>query len=201
MKVSKVFAVLVVILVLLPACTGKKSKSELEIDFVQDTLAVGYTYWWPESGPFMGQCGDELSLVLYGTLVDLKSPTEDAGPLYTSQKGTIAIDRVFKIKPLGEGSYANQRYITTDCFDGLHLSVGDQLLVCCFDYEGGYTLPGDKSILKLSGAADPLITSLRKYIDSDQNAMELKKDVGLWATYGLGRKLQDIIRCQEDTDR
>lgn len=185
------------ILSFLISCTGKKSKSDIDIEFVQDTLNVGYTYWWEESGPFIGLCGDELSLVFYGTLTDLKLPTDDAGPLYTSQKGTIKIERVYTIKNVGENTYANQQFITSDCFDGLDLNIGDQLLVFCYDYEGGYTLPGEQSILKISGPDDPLISSVRRYIDSDQNATKLKKDVGLWAKNGLGRKLQEIIRCHE----
>lgn len=190
-------AFFLLILSFLIGCTGKKSKSDIDIEFVQDTLNVGYTYWWPESGPFIGQCGDELSLVFSGTLINLQPATDDAGPLYTSQKGTIEIERVYTIKDLGEDTYANQQFITTDCFDGFDLRTGDRVLVFCYDYEGGYTLPGGKSILKISGAEDPLITSVRRYIDLDQNAMELKKDVGLWAEKGLGRKLQDIITCHE----
>lgn len=191
------YLILLALLFLFSCEIAKKSKSDIDIEFVQDTLNVGYTYWWPESGPFIGQCGDELSLVFSGTLTDLNPPTDDAGPLYTSQKGTISINQVFKIKNLGENTYANQKFITTDCFNGLDLRIGDQVFVFCYDYEGGYTLPGDKSILKISGPEDPLVTSVRKYIDSDQNALKLEKDVGLWAKEGLGRKLQEIIECHK----
>ena len=180
------------------ACSSKTSKSDIEIEFVQDSLNVGYTYWWPESGPFIGLCGEELSLVFAGTVIDLEEANDDAGPLYTSQNGTIEINRVYKIKDLDENNYAHQKFITSDCFDGLELNNGDQVLVLCYDYENNYTIPGANSIIKITDFNDPLITSIRRYIDTDQNALKMKKDIGLWAKAGHGRKLQEIIKCAEE---
>ena len=180
------------------ACSTKKSKSDIEIEFVKDTLTIGYTYWWAESGPFIGQCGDELSLVFSGTVTDLQQSSNVAGPLYNSQKGTIEINEVYKIKDLADNHYANQKFITTDCFEGLDLNVGDKVLVSCYDFEDNYTLPGDKSILKISNFDNPLIASIRRYIDTNQNALQLKKDVSLWAEEGLGVKLEEIIKFAEE---
>jgi hypothetical protein len=197
MKIQSQFLLLFYCFALI-SCNSKKKESDIEIEFVQDTLELGYTYWWPESGPFIGQCGDELSLVFSGTLTDLQQPNEDAGPLYTSQKGTIEINRVYKIKNLGDSSYANQKYIITDCFDGLDLGTDDRVLVFCYDFEDDYTIPGGKSIIKITDMDDPLIASIKRYIDSDQNAEQIKKDVGIWAKEGLGRKLQEVIKCAEE---
>lgn len=176
----------------------KKSKSDIEIEFMLDTLAVGYTYWWPESGPFIGNCGQELSLVFSGTIKALESPTNEAGPLYTPQKGVIAIERVFKIKELGENTYKNQRFIETDCFFKSGLGTGDKVLVICYDYEDDYTIPGSGSILKIDSFDAAAVTSIRKYIDADENPKKIEKDVGLWATYGQGRALENLIECQKE---
>jgi len=177
---------------------GKKSKSDIEVVFTQDTLDVGYTYWWPESGPFIGACGEELSLVFSGILTELKAPTDDPGPLYVSQEGIIKIDRLFKIKELNENTYANQKFFSSDSFHESGLTVGDTVLVFCYDYEDNYSIPGDKSIIKITSLEDPLIKSIKKYIDEDQDAVKIKKDIGLWATQDCGRALEDIIACQED---
>ncbi|MGB5436248.1 MAG: hypothetical protein WBM98_10195 [Maribacter sp.] len=176
---------------------SKPTKSDMEIAFTQDTLAVGFTYWWPESGPFLGLCGDELTLVFSGTVTEILQPTDEAGPLYTSQKGFIKIDRVFKIKELGPNIYANQQYFVSDCFDGLDLRKGDQVLVCCYDYENDLSIPGGKSILKIDALDDPLITSIKIYIDADQNPKKIKMDMKLWEKYGLDDALRRILECEE----
>jgi hypothetical protein len=169
----------------------------MEIGFTQDTLDVGYTYWWPESGPFLGLCGDELSLVFSGTVTDILEPTDEAGPLYTSQKGFIQIERVFKIKDLGPNTYANQPFIVTDCFDGLDFKKGDMVLVFCYEYENDLSIPGGKSIIKIEAMDDPLITSIKEYIDADQNPNKIKKDMKLWKKQGLDAALRRILECNE----
>ena len=182
------------------ACKNTKSKSDLQIAFTQDTLDVGYTYWWPESGPFIGSCGEELSLVFSGILRNLEGATEDAGPLYTSQKGIVEIEKVYKIKEIGENTYANQKFVAMDCFHKSVLAVSDTVLVFCYDYEDAYTIPGRKSILKIVSHEDPLVKSIRRYIDAGENPIELKQDIGLWATKDLGRALEKIILCKEEIE-
>ncbi|MBT8300204.1 MAG: hypothetical protein KJO63_02635 [Maribacter sp.] len=179
---------------------SKQAKSDIAIEFTQDTLTVGYTYWWPESGPFIGQCGDELSLVFSGTITDILAPTEEAGPLYKSQKGYIKIDRVFKIKDLGAKGYANQQFFVSDCFDGLELKKDDLVLVFCYDYENDLSIPGGQSIIKIDALDNPLITSIKSYIDADQNSSKIKKDMKLWAKYGLDTALKKMIQCQNNAN-
>ncbi|HEA20461.1 MAG TPA: hypothetical protein ENH87_06035 [Pricia antarctica] len=178
----------------------KKSKSDIEVEFKLDTLDVGYTYWWPESGPFIGNCGEELSLVFSGTIIDLKAPTNEAGPLYKPQQGVIAIEQVFKIKELGENRYDSQKYFTTDCFYDSGLGTGDKVLVICYDFEDKYTIPGSGSLLKIDSFDGKTVASIRKFIDSDQNPDKIEKDVGLWATYGHGRALEDLIACRDELE-
>lgn len=195
---------LIVLLSILACCSCKRSKhgkSDIDIEFTQDTLVVGYTYWWPESGPFLGPCGEELSLVFSGTLTDILAPTDEAGPLYHSQKGIIKIEEVYKIKDLGANTYANQQFFITDCFDGLNLKKDDHVLVFCYDYENALSIPGGASILKITSLDDPLITSIKRYIDTDQNPTKIKKDRKLWERYGLGTALNRILECSESASQ
>ena len=194
------FAVFIILLSIYSCNRSKQTKSDIAVEFTQDTLAVGYTYWWPESGPFIGQCGDELSLVFSGTITDILEPTDEAGPLYNSQRGYIQIDRVFKIKELVTKSYTNQQFFVSDCFDGLELKKDDPVLVFCYDYENDISIPGGQSILKIDSLDDPLITSIKRYIDADQNPSKIKKDMKLWAKYGLDDALERIIQCHKNTN-
>ncbi len=177
---------------------GKNKPSDLDITFTQDTLTVGYTYWWPESGPFIGSCGEELALVFTGTVSSVKEPTDVAGPLYISREGIVAIENVLKIKDLGAQTYRGQKFFLSDCFNDLDVAVGDKVLVVCYDYEGAYSIPGNKSILKINTFDDPLVKSIKTYIDTGQNPLKLINDRGLWATHGLGRKLEELIKCKEE---
>ena len=176
----------------------KKGKSDIKVLFTPDTLTAGYTYWWPESGPFIGECSTELSLVFRGVVTQLKEPTNEAGPLYTSQDGIIKLEQVYKIKDIGANKYTNQNYFKTDCFNGLDLKVGDAVLVSCYDYEGDYTIPGEKSILKISGDSDPIIKSIKKYLDKDQNPIKIRKDIKLWEKHFLDSALEKQIRCKQE---
>lgn len=199
-NLNKYYPIIISLLFTCSACNNKKNtKSDIDIEFAQDTLEVGYTYWWPESGPFIGQCGEELALVFSGTITEIMPTTDEAGPLYNSQKGYIHINQVYKIKDLAHNTYANQQFFVSDCFDGLNLKKDDQVLVFCYDYENDLSIPGNKSILKIDSFDDPLISSIKKYIDADQNALKLTKDLQLWKKVGLDENLSQIIECAKES--
>lgn len=199
---ARVYSVLVLfwVLVTVTSCNTKKNKSNIDIEFVQDTLSVGYTYWWSESGPFIGNCGDEIALAFTGTIVEIANPTDDPGPLYTAQKGVVSVENIFKIKDMGAKTYTNQKFITTDCFYELGLSLGDKVLVFCYNYEDDYSIPGEKSILKIDDFNTPVVRSIKTYISGDQDPIPLKKDKALWAVYGLDESLEQIIDCAEEME-
>ncbi|MFD2604480.1 hypothetical protein ACFSSG_03220 [Euzebyella marina] len=196
-KCKYVFCLLAVAYIF--SCKKKTAKSDIEIVFTQDTLQIPYTYWWDEAGPFIGYCGEPYSLVFTGVLTHLEAADEKAGPLYTSQKGVIQLEKVLYINDEIEGKYASQRYVTMDSFHQLDLKVSDKVLVFCYDYENKVTIPGDKSIIKIGDYDHPLVESTKEYIDSGQNVLEIKKDSALWAAYGYCDSFKRILRCKEDS--
>ncbi|WP_149273966.1 hypothetical protein [Pareuzebyella sediminis] len=180
------------------SCRQPRAKSDIEVTFNQDTITVGYTYWWPQSGPFIGNCGDELSLVFSGIIVEMGEPNDRPGPLYVAQDGTIELEQVYKIKEIGKNTYANQKFFKSDCFYGLNLNVGDSVLVFCYDYDDNYSIPGEKSIVKIISFEDPLIQSIKKYIDTDQDAISIEKDTSLWVNHDLKSNLKQILECHRN---
>lgn len=180
------------------SCRRPKAKSDIEVAFNQDTLMVGYTYWWSQSGPFIGNCGDELSLVFSGVVIEMGEPNDRPGPLYVAQNGTVELEEVYKIKEIGKNTYASQKFFKSDCFYGLNLAVGDSVLVFCYDYEGNYSIPGEKSIVKIISFEDPLIPSTKKYIDAGQDATIIEKDTSLWAGHNLKSNLLQILECDHN---
>jgi len=192
------FLVSIIGIGLFNSCRFKNQKSTIEVAFVQDTLNVGYTYWWPEKAPFGSVCNIYNSLIFVGTITQMGAPNNEAGPLYTSQTGVIEIEQLFKLKSLEENPYKNQKFIKTSCFYESGLAVNDTVLVFCADYEDNFSIPGNECIIKISGFDDPLITSIRRYIDKGDAVLTLEKDIGLWATHNLGRKLEATINCHKE---
>ncbi|UII23390.1 hypothetical protein [Fulvivirga ligni] len=162
-----------------------------------DTLRVGYTYWWPKAGPFIGMCGEQYSLVFIGEIKSLSKPHLSDTENYTSQEGVVSIDKVLHKKTLDQASYKGQSYFTTNCFNESGLKVGDKVLIVCYSYEEHFSIPGRESILKITGKKDPLVKSLKKYITSNQNARVIEKDLSLWEERGFGDDLKQILECKD----
>ncbi|MDY8135103.1 hypothetical protein [Aquimarina sp. 2201CG5-10] len=160
-----------------------------------DTLKIGYTYWWPQSGPFIGHCGEPYSLVFLGTVLDIKK--ENSTSNYTSKIGTTSIDQVLFVKNVKNNSFKKQQYFVSDCFANINLAKEDKVIVFCYSYEDSYSIPGGKSILKISGINDPVVGSIKKYIQSNQNPLVIKQDSTLWKEQKLDSELKQIIACKE----
>ncbi len=162
---------------------------------VNDTLAIGYTYWWPQNGPFIGNCGEKYSLVFLGTIDEIYKKTELQQ--YTSQRGIIRIDEVLISKKLKNSNYQEETYVSSDCFADVDAKKGDKVIVFCYEYEGNTSMPGGKSILKISDHNDPIVGSIKQYIQSDQNPLSIEDDVHIWEEIQLGSELEQIISCKK----
>ncbi|AXT57235.1 hypothetical protein D1815_16335 [Aquimarina sp. AD1] len=162
---------------------------------VEDTLAIGYTYWWPQNGPFIGNCGEKYSLVFLGTINEIYKKTELQQ--YTSQRGIIRIGEVLISKKLKNNNYQEETYISSDCFANVDVKKGDKVIVFCYEYEGSNSIPGGKSILKINDGNDPIVTSIKRYIQSDQNPLSIEDDVHIWDEIELGSELRQIISCKK----
>ncbi|MFC4095928.1 hypothetical protein [Euzebyella saccharophila] len=185
----------------LGSCKEKRQKSDLEITFSQDTLHLGYTYWWDESGPFIGYCGTPHTLIAMGSIVQMDAPNDDAGPLYTSQKGSIQLEKVFLINNPKKNAYHQHGYLNTDCFYKSGLKIGDKVLVFCYEYDDELIIPGQESIIPIGDWNHPLVNSTKTFIDKDENPLKIEKDTTLWEAYGHGTSLKRIIECRETTSK
>lgn len=195
----------IILFLLFSSCTRSSTVNSKEL-LGSDTLNVSYTYWWPSGGPFIGLCGDPYSFVFTGTVTKLYPPFQyKSSSEVLLQKGVIKINDIkYKGSPekdprksLGY-TYSNEHYFSSDCFYDLNLKEGDKVVVFIYSYEGEYSIPA-KSILKLESFTDPILTSLEKYIKSNQDALAIKDDINSWKKYNLDKALEQIIDCKIET--
>lgn len=179
----------------------RTNEMERIVDSNSDTLSAVYTYWWTNSGPFIGLCGDKYALVFLGTMTEIAIPVNQTSSSYVPQIGVIQITEILKKENLEKQKYENQKYFSSDCFDQTTLKEGDSVLVFCYAYEGNYCIPGQNSIVKITGKDDPVLLSIKKYVKADQNANEIKDDMALWEEKGFGNELKQILECKETLDK
>ncbi|MBW1298879.1 hypothetical protein [Aquimarina litoralis] len=160
-----------------------------------DTLHVGYTYWWPQTGPFIGNCGERYSLVFLGIVDQVYEKKKEEH--YVSQKGVIKISDVLYATSLAKDTFKEENYFVSDCFAQSDITKGDKVVVFCYEYEGKFSNPGGKSILKIKDYNSPIVKSVEEYIKSDQNPLAIKEDVSLWKQHQLDTSLKQLISCKE----
>ncbi|WP_299220259.1 hypothetical protein [uncultured Aquimarina sp.] len=195
-----IFLLISTITVTFLGCNQSKHKSKhgLKVSYTADTLKVAYTYWWPQSGPFIGMCGQRYAMVFTGVITKIDISEKEPEALYTSQKGIIEIEQILTVRHLEKKKYDNQRFFSSDCFYEQGLKEGDKVVVFCYEYEDYYSIPGKKSIIKIKNDNDPIIKSIKKYIETDQNPLAIKDDIELWKKYDLDENLTQIIQCKEN---
>jgi hypothetical protein len=198
----KIIILLLTISIFFTYCqTPNKNKIENKTVRNIDTLQVDYTYWWSNSGPFIGLCGDEYSFAFLGIVKEIDKPIKQTQALAISQRGSIEIVKVLKTRKLIKEEYKNQKYFSSSCFYNSNLKKGDKVMVFCYEYEGSYSIPNKKSIIKINEFDDQIVKSIQKYISANQNPTAIKKDLNLWSKRGFGDDLKQLIECREEMDK
>ena len=176
--------------------SNNKTPKDTKAIIKSDTLKVPYTYWWTDSGPFIGMCGEKYALVFLGRVTRIHAPIQDSTSLYIPQEGLIEILEILEKSALAKEKYSGQKYFSSDCFYGSEVEKGDTVMIFCYEYEGRIAIPG--SIVKIDGFDAPIVRSIKKYIEADQNPIVIKEDMELWNEKGFGNALQQIIECKEN---
>jgi len=177
---------------------GFQRESCTEYNGIDDTLHVGYTYWWNSSEPIMGIYGREYALIFRGVVTEI-SPYEDYydedygdDVIYDSQFGTIDIVDVLHSKKLKDESIEGRKFCTSDCFYNSGLNKGDTVLVFCFEYEDRYAIPGHRSIVKLDGIDDPFLNLIQLYLKNDMDKEVILSHPEIWKNKGLVYNLEEL---------
>jgi hypothetical protein len=167
--------------------------SSPQYTLIDDTLHVGYTYWWNSSEPIMGIYGRGYALIFTGVVTEI-SPADDYNDdvIYASQFGTIEIMQVLHSKKLKDASLENQKYFTSDCFYTSGFKKGDTVLVFCFEYEGRYAIPGHRSIVELDGMDDPFLHLIQLYANNNLDKDIITNHLDIWKNKGLVYTLEEL---------
>jgi hypothetical protein len=172
--------------------------SYTEYNRIDDTLHVGYTYWWNSSEPIMGIYGREYALIFTGVVTEI-SPADDYDNdvIYDSQFGTIKIMQVLYSKKLKEASSDGRKFFTSDCFYNSGLKKGDSVLVFCFEYEDRYAIPGHRSIVELDGMDDPFLHLIELYANNNLDKDIITNHLDLWKNKGLVYTLEELYESND----
>ena len=161
----------------------------------EELLDVGYTFWWPHSGPFIGLCGTPYAFVFKGTVIEI-ADTISVGHLEVKkQNGKIEIQVFMALEQPDKQKYTGQKYFTSDCFYGLDLKVGDKVMGFCYEYEGYFAIPGGKSLLKIDHWNDPLVRAIGQYLENGRNPYSVSDQMELWEKYDLVEDLKRNMEC------
>lgn len=159
---------------------------------INTILTDGYS----ETGPFFEGQKRECYLVCTGEVNEI-------GKLYAYDEIKACADITFTIhevlfsKDAGKQDYENEPYCMAGCLD--IMPPGTKVLIFIYEQNGEYTMynnywSGSKSILELTAFDDPIVQSVKKYMDANQNPQILKDEVSIWEEYGLGKELENLLQ-------
>lgn len=192
----------VLIIGLTDSFTLSESTSVSHVDSKEniDTLRVGYTYWWPQSSPFINPCGGGHSLVLYGEIADMQEPIFDEDRLYTPQTGVIKIIDVLYLSEGKQQHYNAEEMMVTDCFYEAGLDTGQQVMVFCYEYEDYFSIPGKECIVPISGPTDNVLLSMLKYYTAEKDVKEILESSEHWEEKGYSLEMKMLGACLPKND-
>jgi len=174
-----------------------------EYNRIDDTLHVGYTYWWNSSEPIMGIYGMEYALIFRGVVTEI-SPYDgyygdehEDEVIYDSQFGTIEIMKVLHSKKLKDASLEGRKHFTSDCFYNSGIKKGDSVLVFCFEYEDRYAIPGHRSIVKLENMNDPFLHLIQLYVKNNLDREIILNHLDIWKNKGLVYNIEELYDSNE----
>jgi hypothetical protein len=193
--------ILILCIWIAPAYSAKEGISNFS-----DTLDVGYTYWWPGGGPFLGLCGSSYSMVFTAKVLEIQKtgpafPPQSQDTLYVPQIGILKFNEIIYSEAPDPGPkaepvqvFSQQSFFRSDCFFGSNLKPGDLVLGFVYSYEGNYSIPSG-SLLKLSHYDHPVVKSIRKYIKNNQDPFSIEQDSLIYREFGFEHSLKQVLNC------
>ncbi|MBU1219127.1 hypothetical protein KKF34_19250 [Myxococcota bacterium] len=135
-------------------------------------------------------------MIFTGTVKSIDAPDPSIHNLYISKKGQITIENILFLRKTKKSNYLNQNIFQSDCFSSFKGKVNDKVLVFLYEYEGKYSIAGDKSIIIIPSYEDNLVSVINKYIKT-LDPIDIKDEILTLAKYGLGDDFKRILQCRQ----
>ncbi len=176
-----------------------------------DILRPGVAWWQPLGGPFRGLCADPWSLGILAVVDAMRSTPaveDDSLPGRSpSREGDLRILEILHAQalpkeslPLRKGRPGTELRVSVGGSPLEGLAVGDTVMAFLYEYEGRHTFPPNP-MLKIRSSRDPVVSSLRRFVQSGFSPLAIETDTALWRPYGCDSTLKQAVECHRDFPR